>query len=311
MSSDWAQKKERGSANAIRVGFVLLNFFGHRIGILAGMVPALYFFLTGKESRRASRDYLRRLGLVAPETKLTGSLRQAFKHHIAFTSNVIDRMWFWQGKISQYEFHKHGSEHLLARQGKGALLIGAHIGSFDAMRAFSSEKGVPINVIMYKSHARQINQLFENLDEENKIRVFEMEPGDMATAFELKERVAQGEFVALLADRLPPHGRPRYLNIPFLGQEAAFPQNPWILASLLGCPVLTTICVRDGFRKYQIYVEPIADKIILPRKQRTEAIRDYMSRYVGVLEKMCRLHPYQWFNFYDYWAAAESPETQD
>ena len=34
-----------------------------------------------------------------------------------------------------------------------------------------------------------------------------------------------------------------------------------------------------------------------------------MQRYVSTLEALCREAPYNWFNFYDFWADAEPPTS--
>ena len=190
----------------------------------------------------------------------------------------------------------------MAKRDKGALLIGAHIGSFDAMRAVSQSKDVFINVVMYQSHAAKFNAMLGALNPNAHLRVVDLDGGDVSQIFELKERIEAGEMVAILADRPAPYGNPRLVEIPFLGEPALFPQNPWILASLLECPVFTAIAVRKAPKSYHIMIEPLADQIILPRKTREASAKEYMTQYVQRLERICADYPYQWFNFYDYWS---------
>ena len=91
-------------------------------------------------------------------------------------------------------------------------------------------------------------------------------------------------------------------KVPVLGDLAPFPQGPWILASLLGCPVYTIFCVRAERNRYDVFIEPFADKITLPGKQRETKLHDWICCYALNLEKYCCRFPHHWFNFYDFWS---------
>lgn len=310
MTHQWNKVPERGGSKALRFGLALLNLLGLRVGIMLGHIVGAYFFITGSVSRRASKAYLRRL--FALQGKPAGPLWwHALKHHNAFTTQIIDRLWFWQGKLQHYEFTWKGRENIHKYKGKGAVFVGAHFGSFDAMRAFSHEHALPVNVVMYRSHASGINTLFKQLNPDSQVRIVELSEDNPNKVFELQERLAAGEFVAILADRPSPTGRDRTSKLDFLGDGADFPQNPWILASILGYPVIFTVGVRLGFRRYHIMAEPVAEKLELPRKTRQEALQAYMTQYAERLETLCKQYPYQWFNFFDFWKDETTAVTEE
>ena len=48
-----------------------------------------------------------------------------------------------------------------------------------------------------------------------------------------------------------------------------------------------------------------ADPITWDRKGRDKQIQAYAQKYADELEKQCAHSPYQWFNFYDFWAVPE------
>jgi len=301
-TAEWTRNPERGSFTMMRVAMTALNIVGYHVGQAIGFLVTIYFFITGRVSRRASLDYLDQLHRFDPDQP-RASLIRAFAHHAAFTVNLIDRMWFWQGRLDHFRFERHGGkEHLLERK-RGMMLLGAHLGSFDAMRALSNERKLALNVVMYRANATKINRLLEHLDPEAGVRVIELEPGNIDQVFALKERIDSGELIAILGDRPAPHGRQRLLSQPFLGREAPFPQNPWVLASILECPVFFCRAIRTGKRRYDIAVEPMAEKVVLPRKTREEALRAYIADYTRRIEAICRQYPYQWFNFYPFWQA--------
>jgi predicted LPLAT superfamily acyltransferase len=129
------------------------------------------------------------------------------------------------------------------------------------------------------------------------MQVTDMSP---ATAIELGERVARGEFVVIAGDRIPVSPNPRVSFANFLGRSAPFPVGPYILASLLRCPVylLFSRRTRDGA---ELHFERFRDQIVLPRNSREAAFDALTADYAQRLQHHCLLSPLQWFNFYDFW----------
>jgi len=107
----------------------------------------------------------------------------------------------------------------------------------------------------------------------------------------------------MVGDRVPVTGNGRISWAPFLGEPAPFAQGPYILGAILKCPVYLLFCLRTS-KKFQIYFEPFAKQIDLPRGDRNKAIARYVSRYAARLEYYVGLAPLQWFNFFDYWHPA-------
>nr|WP_243436049.1 hypothetical protein [Acanthopleuribacter pedis] len=216
-------------------------------------------------------------------------------------------MYFWQDRIHRFHFTWEGREHLFqARErGTGVLLVGAHIGSFDAARALSQDKALPLNVVMYRGHAQKLNAVLNARGPGADINVIELDEHDVDTVFDLESRLARGEIVAVLADRVPPFSKPRTSRVPFLGVPADLPQNVWILAGLLKCPVFFSGAVRTGWRRYHVFVAPMTDRVALPRKQRDEALTGMIEAFAGRMERLCFQYPFQWFNFFSYWSQSK------
>lgn len=115
---------------------------------------------------------------------------------------------------------------------------------------------------------------------------------------ELKARVERGAWVVIAGDRSRSESD-RVSMAPFLGQPAPFSQGPYILASLLDCPVYTLFCVRRG-DTYQLDVEKLADRIQLPRQDRAGALTQYVGQFAARLERYAVGNPLQWYNFFDF-----------
>ena len=121
-----------------------------------------------------------------------------------------------------------------------------------------------------------------------------------ATAALLAQRVDAGELVAIAGDRLLTGGAGESLTTPFLGAPAAFPIGPYVLAAALGCPLIALFATRRG-ETYRISVERLAERVVLPRRGRQEAVRGLLERFAALLAAECRAAPLQWFNFYPFW----------
>lgn len=303
-AATWSKLPERGSLWGMRSVLFTLNVLGYRVAS-AMLVPIVgYFFLTGRRSRRASLDYLGRLHRHNPKLP-TPTRWLSYQHHLQFAQLLLDRLLLWQGKLGQFQFETHGQELLERKASTGTVLLGAHLGSFDALRVLALRLENRIHVVMFRSHAAHINRLLGELSQDTNVRVLELVPGDINGMLELQACIDRGEHVALLGDRLAPGAKERVCRVPFLGADAAFPQTPWILAALLGCPVRLVTAMQTGPRAYRVMVEPLAERIVLPRKDREAHVRPYVTAFARRLEELCCEHPRQWFNFYDFWNCNE------
>jgi predicted LPLAT superfamily acyltransferase len=304
LATDWTRLAERGTGHALRAGVWVYRRLGSRICRLLLLPTALYFYLKERAWRGASRRHLdavwahaegggglgRRPGPLAP-----------LRHYHEFGVQVFDRMLLWGGGLDQFEMEHAGSEHLfaLARERRGALLLGSHLGSFDMARTLATRYGLVLNAVMYTDNGERINRLFEELDPTSRVRVLAFDPTSVRTAFEIRACLARGEMVGILADRLPEGSREEPFWIDFLGRPVAWPRSPFLLACLLGCPVLVSVCVREGTTRYRTTVEPIGAGRRLPRREREKAAEELARAYVRHLERVCLRYPHQWFNFYD------------
>jgi predicted LPLAT superfamily acyltransferase len=304
--SRWERLSERGSMRAIRLMGRLYEIMGRRLALLLLLPISLHFFLRERGSRRASRAYLERV-YAHPEGRahLRGppGFFTPFWHYHEFAVQMLDRMVLWAQGLSRLRMDHEGAEYLmqLARERRGGLLIGSHLGSFDMPRRLAGEYGLVLNVVMFTEHAERINRFFEQLDPESQLRILKLELGGVRTAFDIKACLDRGELVGILADRLPAGGKEAPVFVDFLGREMALPLSPFRLACLLGCPTFLSLCLRKGDAHYETVVRPIGSGTRVPRQEREKAAQELARAWVRGLEEACLRHPFQWFNFYDVW----------
>lgn len=292
-AAGWLDVAERGSALGIWFMVSVCRTMGRAAARLFIGPLVVYFMLFAPRARRASRDYLRRLGRPHGLGAVAAHIRR-------FAHCTLDRFFWAVGDSSRFQVTCTGREHLegLAASKRGALLMGAHLGSFEAMRGMASKTRLPLNIVGYFKNARLINSVLERLNPSSVTRVISIEPG-VDFVLKLKERIEAGELVALLADRVGLGDRVVQSN--FLGAPAPMPAGPFWLAATLGCPVYLTFGLYHEPNRYDLYCEPFAERIELPRGKREEGARGHVQRFSERLEHYCRLAPDNWFNFYDFW----------
>jgi predicted LPLAT superfamily acyltransferase len=302
----WHATPERGSQLGIEITSWLYRHGAKPVARALLWAIAGYFFATGGAARRASLAYLRRVHAAGalPEPP---RLWDAFQHELEFARQILDRIGFWLGNPGDFHVELVGEEHLAAAraQRRGLLVLGAHLGSFDAMRLCALDQApLRVNVLMYTAHAARINRTLGGgapLDEA-RMRVIPILPGSLSHVIAARECVRRGEVVALLADRKPPGGAAeRGVTVRFLGGEATLPESPFRLAAALGCPVVFMVGLRVGPSAYQVHVEPLAERVVLPRGERQAALAAHAQRFADALERRCLAAPRQWFNFFDFW----------
>jgi predicted LPLAT superfamily acyltransferase len=301
----WARIAERGSVAGLRMVVGFYRLFGRRASVALVHGIAIYFFLTVRGARAASRAYLRRVYAVPEGAAALGrapDLWASFLHFRVFALSIFDRIVLWLDREGALQFDVSGREHFarLLEPGRGGIVVGAHLGSFDALRALAEEDDRVVNVLMYTRHAPRINAIFRELSPDAQVRVIQSD-GVVETVHRIRACIERGELVAMLGDRVEPSDRNRTCRVPILGDSVELPAAPYLLASLLGCPLFFMVALRSEDARYQVYAEVLAERVDLSRGEREKTVRELATAYAGRLEHYTLTAPYQWFNFFDYW----------
>ena len=294
MSQSWKAQRERGSQLLLRFMVWLTLTFGWRAGHALLYPIAAYFVLFSGKARAASRTFLR----IA--TGREPRLRDVFRHYFTFSSTILDRPFLLTGRIEDYDIRVFGLDAVTARvdAGTGLFLLGAHIGSFEVLRALADAHcASPVKALMYEDNAARANEVFNRLNPGRPADVIPIGAPD--TMLRVKEALDAGALVGILGDRIT-HGD-KTVEVSFCDRPAQFPLGPMILASVLGAPVVLFFGIHRGNRRYDVYFEPFADRIATSRQTRQADLKDWVQRYAGRVEARVLAHPENWFNFYDFW----------
>jgi predicted LPLAT superfamily acyltransferase len=290
----WTALPERGTSGSLQVIAWIAVRFGRAVAKLLLYPITLYFVITADPARRSSYQFLNRA------RGRSVHWRHVFHHFHCFAATILDRFYLLRGEFQRFCVTIQGKD-VLERQmktGKGAVLLGSHLGSFEALRALGvMERSFPLKVLMNTGHNQNITRFFDALNP--TIAGTVIAPDRPDTLIRVRESLDAGYFVGMLGDRV--FGADKTTQCQFLGAPATFPAGPVMLAASMHCPVILFFGLYRGGNRYEIYFEHFADKISLNREHRAGEIQSWMQRYVARLECYARLAPYNWFNFYPFW----------
>ena len=290
----WLELPERGTPVSLRISGWIALHIGRSAARLLLYPIALYFLITAHAARRASYDYLHRV--------LRRSVHwwHVIRHFYCFAATILDRVYLLRGEFAQFTVTLHGRE-ILHRQtdsGKGCILLGAHLGSFEILRTIGvTQQHFPLKVLMDTAHNENISRFLDALNP--NIAETVIVPDRPDTLLRVKESLEAGYLIGMLGDRIA--GADKTTRCEFLGAPATFPAGPILLAGIMHCPVILFFGLYRGRNRYEIFFEKFADEITLSRGQRADQIQQWTQRYVNRLEHYGRVAPYNWFNFYPFW----------
>jgi predicted LPLAT superfamily acyltransferase len=265
------------------------------------VVVSYYAAFAPREYREASLSYLRRQFPGAGRWELE---RHRWRHFRSFGETVLDQGLVPHVDLSTIRIQGHGLEHIegAARAGGGLILLGAHFGPWQYAAMGLGRRGITVHVAALIQEARAMDaylsaQRSRTTDPMPEIILLS---GDSPfSSLPVVEALREGKVVALHADRTI---LGKSARVPFLGDDASFPLGPFVLAEVTGAPVCIWFAAKTDRRTVRVQVHEPITVGPGPRSGRDRRIRDALYRYVELLEQTVRNHPYQWYNFYDFWA---------
>ncbi len=290
----WVGLPERGTPGSLQVIAWIAARLGRGVARLLLYPITLYFVIAADTARHASYEFLKRA------CNRSARWWHVLRHFHCFAATILDRFYLLRGEFERFYVTIHGNDVLQRHMetGKGAILLGSHLGSFEVLRALGvMAQRFPVKVLMDTAHNQNITRFFDALNP--TIAGTVIAPDRPDTLIRVRESLDAGCFIGTLGDRV--FGADKTTRCQFLGAPATFPAGPVLLAAIMHCPVILFFGLYRGGNRYEIHFEHFADHITLDREHRAQKIQYWMQRYVARLEYHARLAPYNWFNFYPFW----------
>ncbi|AXN03685.1 MULTISPECIES: glycosyltransferase family 2 protein [Vibrio] len=308
----WSKRQERGTVLGIKALLAVYSLLGRPIFNLMLKLVMSYYYLTGKQARQASEQYLQHLQSYANRRQITlPNHLSSYNHLLSFGHTMLDKLAAWKGDFSVKNLTIHGQESFqtLAKRKQGVLLLGSHLGNIELCRALGRRHShIKINALVFTEHAERFNAVMKAINPNSELNLIQVSRLGPDTAILLQQKIEQGEWVVIVGDRTSTSKETRAVWADFLGQPAPFPQGPFMLASVLKAPVYLLFGLRDERSKtphFNVYFEHFSDNIDLPRKERQAALAQVVQRYADRLEHYTLQAPLQWYNFFNFWTLSK------
>ncbi|MDR0624623.1 MAG: hypothetical protein LBG10_09390 [Treponema sp.] len=322
-SAHWSEYREEAAGywhiKLLLLMFRILPVFFLR---LLAFPVSFFYYLFSKRAREESCRFLEKITAVlkaqAPgkefDFRPTG-------HILAFSLTLIEKVEAWGGRVSfnRIHFQEDDIGDLVGRleNGQGALLICSHLGNSELLRALADynrtgvSRNIPVTSIIDFSVTALFNRMLRELNPQSTARVIGAKEFGPDTVVLLQDRIMAGELVVIAGDRTSANTRNKSIPLPFLNETAAFPYGPFILAALLNAPTYFVFALRRGdlslSSHYDMYVHKSPLSFDCSRHERKKKTGELARLFAERLEHYCKQYPYQWYNFYDFWAWPEVP----
>lgn len=316
--SHWAKQQELNGLWGMCFMLAVWRLLGrHAFSLLLWPVVGMYW-LTATTARQASRNWLARVRQQLGVLRLpVPTPFNSYHHFLRFANAMLDKIASWRGELhmGRNVVFASGSEAALQLDDRrGKMLLASHLGDVEACRALAKLKSArPINALVFSENARRFKQIMQGMAPQAGVNLLPVTDIGPDTAMLLQEKLDRGEWVAIVGDRIavnPQRGGDFRVSWSlFMGQPAPFPQGPFILASILRCPVLLIFALHQQGR-LNIHCEPFADPLLLPRAARQAALEQTIARYAARLEHYALLSPLDWFNFFDFWRLPDAADKE-
>lgn len=283
--------KSRGGHFGYKFFVYTIRLLGVRCAYCFMAFIVVYFIPFAPKSTKAIWRYnrnRRKLGFW-------NSVKELYCHYYVFGQTLIDRVAMKGGMAGRFNYKFDNYERFLEilNNGQGVVLIGAHVGCWEAGAGFFGKYGKKINIVMYDAEHRQIKKVLdENSNREDDYRIIAVNRDAIQAMLQMKVALNNGEYVCFNGDRYIDSDRACVSD--FLGSPAKFPEGPFKISAKCGVPVVFYYAMREpGFGYRFIFEEPLFEG-----KPSADCI---IMQYVKSLECIIERYPRQWFNFYDFW----------
>lgn len=290
-----SEKQWDGKSRGGRFGYQFFVYTIRLLGIrcaycfLAFIV--IYFIPFAPKATKAIWKYnrqIRGLGVWA-------SIKELYCHYYVFGQTLIDRVAMKGGLADKYHYAFDNYDRFLEilNSGQGVVMIGAHIGCWEAGAGFFGSYGKNINIVMLDAEHKQIKEVLdENADKENNYKIIPLNKDIIEAMLQIKIALNNGEYICFNGDRYM--AKEHVATIDFFGTHAMFPMGLFKIAAKCRVPIVFYYSMREPDCTYRFMFE----EAVIDRKTTPEMI---LEQYAHSLEKVVRKYPRQWFNFYDFW----------
>ena len=255
--------------------------------LFAKFISAIHYYLS-KGDREAV--FYNLSPVVGDKSKLKRCVQEVF---INFAYYLVDFLRY--SKLNEDFIKKYieldGLDNLnkALAEGKGVIVLAAHLGNYELAGAVLSLLGYPLSVVALSHGDKRINRFFNNQRQMVRMKVISTGTTIRSCFSALK----QGDMLALLGDR---DFSGAGIKLKIFSKYAYFPRGIAFFALKTNAPIIPIFLVRKDKRFYRLVCEkPIA----YDKEQQNEVA--IIKKCNVVLEKYIKEYPQQWYMFQKWW----------
>ncbi|HEY0656461.1 MAG TPA: lipid A biosynthesis acyltransferase [Chryseosolibacter sp.] len=287
-----------GKSKGNKLGYRIFVFVCKTFGVLPAyfllrFVSLYYFLFSWSSSRHIYHYFRKRIGF--------GKIKSLFKiysNYYVFGQTLLDKIIVMAGIENKFSYEFDGEENLreMARQGRGGILLSAHVGNWEAAGHLLKRLNSKINVVMFDGEHQQIKAYVEGVTGGKNFNVIVIK-NDMSHVYAIGDALGRNELICLHADRFLPGNKTISKN--FLGAPAIFPLGPFQLAAGFNVPVSIVFAMKESHSHYHFFGSPLQKKTDTETK--TQFSERLSETFKNDLEQKVKRYPEQWFNYYNFW----------
>lgn len=292
----WFTRREAGSRSAIRFSIRIVEHLNRTCARRLLFLVVIYFLLVRRQEREGSTRFLTRVFGQKPK------LNQVYRHFASFAAVTLDKFYIATNRFDSMQAKVVADPDVLeaVRSKKSGIFVSAHLGSFEVARLVESQlEGIRIKMCLDLTVSAMLNETLGASNPHFRDDIIDLSQSQTSLALSIRDSISNGTWVGFLADRY--RQSDRTMTMPFLGSTAEFPVGPFVIASILGLPIIFVLCIPSG-SEYVVFCKLISTGEKVRRQYRDEQIRANLNRYVSLLEEYTKTYPFSWFNFFDFWS---------
>jgi predicted LPLAT superfamily acyltransferase len=282
--------KSKGSPLGYRIFVWVLRTMGVRPAYALLRVVAGYYFLV--EPWVLYGFFRERIGYGHWKT-----VRHIYANYYQFGQSLIDKVVLMGGLPHRFTFDFEGEEHLhaMAAEGKGGLLLSAHIGNWEIAGHLLQRLKTRIHILMYDGEHERIKTYMQGVTGERQAHIILIRE-DLSHIYEISEALKNQELVCIHADRFVKGAKT--METTFMGGRALFPAGPFQLAVAYKVPVSFVFALKETPLHYHFFASR-------PRpydfSDKQTALLALLGDFSTQMDKKVRQYPEQWYNYYNFW----------
>jgi KDO2-lipid IV(A) lauroyltransferase len=254
----------------------------------------LVYWLWPEKRRNAVTNFRYVLGPGQPRSAPSRLARAAFCNYGRYAVDMV-RLSAWQMKKIEPRLTVYGAEHVAEAlaPGRGAILVGGHIGNSDIGAAILAGRGHPVSVLVETLRPPRWNDVVQETRRLCGLNPIPVENG----VRDILRVLRRNEVLAFLVDR-PTHRTGEGVPVQFFGAWTRVPNGAATLALRTGANLVAACVVRSP-TGYVVHVSP---PLTTERSGDSQAdIQRLTQAVMTALEGFIRQYPDQWFMFRPMW----------